>query len=165
MIFGSIKKNKNLKIISIFAFITSLTLALYVAYIAVSKTYKTVSEIVKSNNDSTITNPIECYKNWVGEMPPPNVKVIHGTYWESSHFTKEYITFLEIEAPKNWCNELFKANKMIEDTAKISPIIDAPNWFIPNDSCRVWKLPDTFQNSRYFEDTIYGKLFIYEIQL
>ena len=165
LIFGLIKKNRNLIIISIFAFITALTLVLYVAYFAVSKTYNTVGEIVKLNIDSTLTDPIDCYKNWSGEMPQHNVKVIHGTYWESAHFTKEYIAFLEIEAPKYWCHELFKVNKMIEDTARISPIIDAPNWFIPNDSCRVWKLPNSFQNSRYFEDTINGKLFIYEIQL
>jgi hypothetical protein len=38
----------------------------------------------------------KCYMLWTGEKPYKDVKVIHGKYWQSVHFTREYIVYLEL---------------------------------------------------------------------
>lgn len=116
-------------------------------------------------NKTIITDPIECYKRWTGQSPPSDVKIINGSYWQSSHFTKEYILFLEIEASQLWRSEFIKQNKMVEDTVKWFKIDEAPKWFSPNEKFKIWKLSDELQHSKYFEDSVSGKMFLYEIQL
>lgn len=107
----------------------------------------------------------ECYKLWSGENAPKDVEVINGTYWESAHWSKEYIMFLELNASEDWRKEFIKQNKMILGTGHWNRPTDAPDWFKPSDSYRQWILPNDEQGSRCFEDSGSGKIFIYQIQL
>jgi len=107
----------------------------------------------------------ECYELWSGQSVPKEIKVIHGTYWESAHWSKEYIMFLELTASKEWRRRFVQQNKMIlTDDEWVKPN-GIPAWFSPSDSCRQWILPDDKTGSRCFEDSVSGKIFIYQIQL
>lgn len=107
----------------------------------------------------------ECYKLWSGESVPKDVKVINGTYWESAHWSKEYIMFLEMTASKEWRTQFVQQNKMIlTDVEWIKPN-GIPAWFKPSDSYSQWVSPNDKQGSRCFEDSASGKIFIYQIQL
>jgi hypothetical protein len=109
-------------------------------------------------------DPVQSYKYWAGSLPPSNVKVIHGKYWQSAHWSKEYIMYLELEAPTNWINQFNIQNnlKPADDAALPS---DAPSWFKPSKTVRVFKQAGSDQGSRYFEDPLAGKMFVYEVQL
>jgi len=118
-----------------------------------------------SCSDKRSNNPNEVYRLWSYEDPPKEVKVLKGKYWESAHITKEYVMYLELQALEGWRKGFIKKNKLILDTAKMSLPSDAPKWFQPSKDSRIWKPFDFDQGSRYFEDTVTQKFFIYEIQL
>ena len=118
-----------------------------------------VSCTEKNTND-----PIATYKLWAGEAPK-DVQVINGKYWQSSHWTKEYIMYLELKASPLWMNEFIKQNNLVESKERMAIPFDAPVWFKPNDSFKSLKQSEYGQGSAYFEDTLNGKMFIYEIQL
>lgn len=107
----------------------------------------------------------ECYKLWSGENAPKDVEVINGTYWESAHWSKEYIMFLELNASENWRKQFIKQNNMILVSDQWTQPADIPDWFKPSDSYRQWVSPNDKQGSRCFEDSVSGKIFIYQIQL
>ncbi|HLO37051.1 MAG TPA: hypothetical protein VK173_01035 [Lacibacter sp.] len=107
----------------------------------------------------------DCYRLWSGVKPPKEINVLNGSYWQSAHFTKEYILFLEIKANDEWVKQFIKENKLIPTGGNWWQPDDTPEWFKPTQSSKQWKLPDQQSDSRYFEDTIAGKLFLYEIQL
>lgn len=116
-------------------------------------------------SEKSSTNAEECYRLWSGMKPPKEVKVLNGSYWQSSHFTKEYIMFLELEATDEWRKLMRENNKFVlaeDDWEKPS---DAPVWFTPARSLQKWKRKDDYSESRYFEDTIAKKFYFYEIQL
>jgi len=71
------------------------------------------------------------YRSWAGQSPPESVRVINGRYWQSSHFTKEYILYLELKAPKDWIREFIILNKLTEYHGRTSLQSDAPGWFRP----------------------------------
>jgi hypothetical protein len=110
-------------------------------------------------------DPIESYKFWAGEKPSKDVKVIHGKYWQSGHFTKEYIMYLELNASSNWINELIRQNNLIPDTTKVILPGDAPSWFVPKKSQKAYIHSGFDQGSIYFIDSLNRHLLIYEIQL
>lgn len=116
-----------------------------------------------SEKRSDVAN--ECYKLWAGERVPKEVKAINGLYWESSHWSKEFIVFLEIIASKEWRKQFIEQNKMILATDLWIRPDDIPDWFKPSDSFRQWILSNDKQGSRCFEDSVSGKVFIYQIQL
>ncbi len=62
------------------------------------------------------TNPTEVYRLWSGTQPPKEIKVLNGKYWQSAHWTKEYILFLELEAGKKFWEDLKKSKNLIIDT-------------------------------------------------
>lgn len=95
------------------------------------------------------------------------MKVINGKYWESGHFTKEYIMFLEIETDKYFWNKFKQENQLVIDTIKNeNRMSEKPKWFTPSENSIQYKLNDNFdQGSRYYEDLINNKIYIYEIQL
>ncbi len=107
----------------------------------------------------------ECYELWSGQSTPKEIKVIHGTYWESAHWSKEYIMFLELAASNEWRRHFIQQNKMILAGDEWTKPNNIPDWFKPSGSSRQWILPDSKEGSRCFEDSVSGKLFIYEIQL
>ena len=109
--------------------------------------------------------PDESFEYWSGETVPKDLKVIEGQYWQSAHWTREYISYLKLKPTKNWWAEFIKQNSLILDTVNWNPPSDKPNWFIPPSCCIKWQTGDDFQGFRYFQDTLTSDFYIYEIQL
>jgi hypothetical protein len=84
---------------------------------------------LSSCSPKTSENPSEVYQLWAGEKPSKNLKVLHGKYWQSGHFTKEYIMFMELRAPNDWIQEFIVQNKLKPATEPIALPSDAPLWF------------------------------------
>ena len=110
-------------------------------------------------------NPGEVYRLWAGERPPEDVKVLKGRYWQSAHFAKEYIVYMKIEAPREWIEEFIDLNKLKRETEDREIPSDAPDWFKPPQKDIVWA-PSGFGNgSKYFIDSAFTHIFLYEVQL
>jgi hypothetical protein len=73
--------------------------------------------------------------------------------------------YLELYAPQNWIKEYVKQNALIKDTTGTSLPKDKPHWFTPNKDYSVLKPQEGSESSLYFEDTLNGHMFIYEVQL
>lgn len=110
-------------------------------------------------------DPIEAYKSWAGETPAGNIEVVHGKYWQSEHWSKEYIMYLELTAPGEWRTRFITQNKLVETKLEYPLPSDAPGWFRPDKNFRTLAPATPDQGSVYYEDTATGKMFIYEIQL
>ncbi len=112
-------------------------------------------------------DPLEVYRLWSGnDNPPKGVHLIHGKYWQSAHFTKEYIMYLELNATSLWRNEFIKQNNLVykKDTT-IGLEQDAPPWFTPATTFKIF-IPSGFnEGSVYYNDSVSDRMFIYEIQL
>ncbi len=123
--------------------------------------------LLTSCSEKTSTNPNEVYQLWSGIQPNKEVKVINGKYWESAHWTKEYIMFLELETePQFWTNFKEQNNLIIDTVQNDYSISDKPEWFKPSKSSKKYKINDNIdQGSRYYQDSINSKIYIYEIQL
>ena len=118
-----------------------------------------------SCSEKKTTDPVKSYEYWSGSKPPSSVKVIHGKYWQSAHFTKEFILYMELRAPRFWIDQFIIQNKLIEDSGHAAPPPDAPIWFHPNKNFQVFKQKEFSEGSLVFEDTAAGRMFLYEIQL
>jgi hypothetical protein len=94
---------------------------------SLSLTFITI--LLSSCSPKTSENPSEVYQLWAGEKPSKNLKVLHGKYWQSGHFTKEYIMFMELRAPNDWIQEFIVQNKLKPATEPIALPSDAPLWF------------------------------------
>ncbi len=121
--------------------------------------------LVTSCGAISTDNPKESYQHWTGDTPPQDMKVIEGHYWQSGHWTREYIVYLKLQPTKTWWTEFIRQNKLIADTIQWTQPGDAPKWFTPPSDCLKWKTGDDFQGSRYLSDTLTGNYYIYEIQL
>jgi hypothetical protein len=113
----------------------------------------------------TSENPTEVYRLWNGEKPSNEIKVLNGKYWQSGHFTKEYIMYLELKAPKDWIKEFIVQNKLKQISETVALPLDAPAWFKPTATFQGWEPTDFSQGSTYYIDSANGHLMIYEIQL
>ena len=112
------------------------------------------------------TDPIETYRFWAGVDPPGDLKVLKGQYWQSAHWTKEYIMYLKLKPTKEWWNKYVEQNHLTIDKAKWARPGEAPPWFEPTEnSIRYGGGGEFDQGSRYFRDTLTGECYIYEIQL
>ncbi|MDQ7918660.1 hypothetical protein RBU60_13860 [Mesonia sp. MT50] len=122
--------------------------------------------LFSSCSEIKTSEPTEVYSYWSGSKPPENLKVIQGEYWESVHWSKEYIMSLKFEAPENWWNEFTTQNELEIDTVEWSKPNDFPNWFTPSKNSIQYKSNNRFdQGSRYFRDRSNGECYIYEVQL
>ncbi len=112
-------------------------------------------------------NAKEAYKYWIKSDANSEVKIINGKYWQSPHWSLEYELFLELYPTENWWKEFKKQNNLIIDNLKNQEFQNKkPYWFKPTKNFIEYKVDDNFdQGSRYFRDTLSGKVFIYEIQL
>jgi len=126
-----------------------------------------VISLLTSCSEKISTNPNEIYQLWSGNKPTDEIKVINGKYWESAHWSREYILFLELETDKKFWTEFKNQNNLIIDTTKFDySISEKPNWFNPSKKSIKYKINDNFdQGSRYYQDSTSNKIFIYEIQL
>lgn len=111
------------------------------------------------------SNPIESYRFWAGEDPTDDIEVLNGQYWQSAHWTKEYILYLKIKPTYTWWNEFVKQNHLQVDKEKWTKPADSPNWFLPGNKFEVYKPSDDFNDSRYFWNNSTGDCYFYEIQL
>jgi hypothetical protein len=108
----------------------------------------------------------ETFKYWSGVEAPVDFELLNGQYWQSPHFTKEYIMYLKFKPTKEWWDNYLNYNSMSVDKKNWSVPNDAPAWFKPSENSVRYYASDNFvQGSRYFRDTITGIAFIYEIQL
>jgi hypothetical protein len=115
----------------------------------------------KKTNDAN-----EAFKYWSGSDASADVELLNGEYYESPHFTKEYIMYLKFKPTKQWWLEYLKYNSITIDKKAWTIPDDAPTWFNPSEnSLRYWRKDDFDQGSRYFFDTTTGISYIYEIQL
>jgi len=121
--------------------------------------FSLISCVEKKTDD-----PVKSYKFWSGEAPGKDIQVIHGKYWQSASFSKEYIVYLEIVANPDWKQQYINQNHLVSTNEDILFPTDAPLWFNPQKNFKMWKqLSDN--SSRYFEDLKTGHLFIFEEQL
>ena len=133
-----------------------------------AKTYLTfivlVSASVLFNSciEVNTTDPESAYKHWTGAAPPSDLKLLKAQYWQSPHWTKEYILYFEILPTKRWWHEYVEANHLTIDTASWTPPEQVPTWFRPSNNCIKYNLS---AYSAYFRDTISGHCYIYEMQL
>jgi hypothetical protein len=110
-------------------------------------------------------DPYKSYEYWAGQKAPRTLKVINGQYWQSPHFTLEYILYLQVRPTKSWWTSFIKENNFVPDTNQWTPNDDAPKWFNPPKTCLKWKTADDFQGSRLLQDTVTKECYIYLIQL
>lgn len=113
-----------------------------------------------------ITTDLEqVYKYWSGLSAPADLELLEGQYWQSAHWTKEYIMFLKFKPTKEWWASFLDQNQLLIDNQWVRPS-NAPEWFTPSDKTVMYSSGDTFeQGSRYFRDTLTNECYIYEIQL
>jgi len=114
--------------------------------------------------EKTIENANEVYKLWSGRKPTAEVKIIHGKYWESAHWSKEYMMFLEMKASKDWVEAFVKQNHLLPDTTRIE-IVNHPVWFTPSRGFLVFRRENDFNGSRYYFNLKQDHIFIFETQL
>ncbi len=107
----------------------------------------------------------ETFKYWAGEEPWEGIDVRNGQYWSSSHFTKEYIMYMEVIVPiemaLSFINDKYNRLELVDEEVKFPS--DAPEWFQPPTNYKEYKGGN--QGSKYFINTETGHMFMYEIQL
>jgi hypothetical protein len=110
-------------------------------------------------------DPTDSYNYWAGVKPTNDIKVLKGRYWQSAHWTREYILYLKFKATNKWWDEFVKQNQLQIDNKNWNKSSDSPDWFQVADNIEIYKHADDFNNSRYFRDSVTGECYIYEIQL
>lgn len=92
-------------------------------------------------------------KNWrraFGEETPAGVSVVHSRYWESNHFTREYLYYFVVRASPEWRDAFLKKRGLFPVKASearsyrsIRPNSDIPKWFVPDpvERYEAWDLP------------------------
>lgn len=123
------------------------------------------SLLLTSCSETRTDDPIDSYKYWAGTEPTGDVKVLNGQYWQSAHWTKEYILYLQIKPTDKWWDEFVKQNQLKVDNEDWVKSSDSPEWFQLTDNVEIYKPADDFNDSRYFRDKVTGECYIYEIQL
>jgi hypothetical protein len=122
--------------------------------------------LLASCSEIKTDNAVETYKYWTGTDPTKDIGLINGQYWQSSHWTKEYIMYLKIKPTDQWLDSFLKQNQLVIDKRNWTKPDDAPSWFKPSDnSVRYSDGKDFDQGTRYICDSTYRICYIYEIQL
>jgi len=125
----------------------------------------TILSLVSCSEINT-TNPTETYKYWSGTNAPSDLELLNGQYWQSSHWTREYIMYLKFKPSDTWWNEFIQQNQISINKGDRIMLSDAPTWFNPTEnSTRFGGNNDFDQGSIYFRDSLTGVCYIYEIQL
>ena len=121
---------------------------------------------LSSCSEINTTNPTKTYKYWSGTNAPSDLELLNGQYWQSSHWTREYIMYLKFKPSDKWWNEFIQQNQISIDKGDWIMPGDVPTWFNPSEnSIRFGGNSNFDQGSRYFKDTLTGVCYIYEIQL
>jgi len=97
------------------------------------------------------TDPAKAFKYWSGVNPPDELKLLRAQYWESPHFSKEYILYLSFESSDEEWNSYVDYNSLVLTDHIPDVPLDAPNWFQPRSTSEVYSQSGSFDNgSRYF---------------
>ncbi|WP_264550602.1 hypothetical protein [Flavobacterium sp. N2038] len=122
--------------------------------------------LLTSCSEINTTNTNEVFRYWDGKNPPSDIQVLRGQYWQSGHWTTEYIVYLKFKSTEEWWNKFLKEKNLFADKNNWTLPGDAPGWFRPsNHSVRFGTIDDFDQGSGYFRDPITKVCYIYEIQL
>jgi hypothetical protein len=107
----------------------------------------------------------ETFRYWAGTDAPADLELLNGQYWQSQHFSKEYIMYLKFKPTQDWWNKYVNFNSISEDQGSWNFPNDAPTWFYPSkNSVRYGRGDELDQDSRYFRDSLTGICYIYEVQ-
>jgi len=109
--------------------------------------------------------PSKAYENWANQVPPENVEVINGKYWQSAHWTLEYMAYLEIKTDSVWVNKLLENSKYVVSEKAIRFSSDKPEWFNPPKSYQVYVSDRRNIDSAFFVSTDKRHIFIFDIQI
>lgn len=116
--------------------------------------------------ETKTSNAKDTFKYWAGANPTADLELLNGQYWQSAHWTKEYIMYLKFKPTNIWWDEFLNQNLISVDKDNWTIPSDAPTWFKPSENSVRYGGGDDFdQGSRYFRDTKTGICYIYEIQL
>jgi len=108
----------------------------------------------------------DAYQYWSGTKPSAEIHVEKAQYWQSAHFTKEYILYLKLKPDAEWWKKFIQQNALEIKDAMWTDAEDTPDWFKPSTHSIQHGTKGFFdQGSRYFRDTLTGECYIYEIQL
>src|SRR3982750_2799402 len=58
------------------------------------------------------TDPDLAYEYWAGNKPPKRIKVINGRYLQSSHLSRAFTLYLEVQATPDWREKFIQQNKL-----------------------------------------------------
>jgi hypothetical protein len=117
---------------------------------------------IKTNNTTAI------YKYWAGTNPSSDIELLQGQYWQSAHWTGEYVMYLKFKSTGRWWDTFLKKQHLVIDNTNWTLPADAPRWFKPSKKAiRFGNFDvDGFdQGARYFRDPLTQVCYIYEIQL
>jgi len=120
---------------------------------------------LSSCNEINTTDNEEAFENWIGAKSGSDVEVLQAKYWQSAHWTKEYIVYLKIKPSDEWWSQFVAQNGLMLDTTQWFVPSDKPDWFTPPNTSKVYGFNEDYNNSRYFQDSLSGVWYIYEIQL
>lgn len=123
------------------------------------------SFILVSCSETRTNDPTDSYMYWAGTKPANDLKVLHGRYWQSGHWTKEYVLYLHLKPTDKWWDEFVKQNQLQKDNEDWTKPTDSPDWFQRKRDVEIYKPAGDFNDSRYFRDKANGECYIYEIQL
>ncbi len=123
------------------------------------------SVLLTSCSEVRTDDPIDSYKYWAGTKPPKDLEIIQAKYWQSAHWTKEYILYLKLKPTEEWWSELVNQNNLIKDTGQWTIPTDSPEWFRLPDNVTLYRPENDFYQSRFFRDNQTGECYIYDIQL
>lgn len=131
--------------------------------------------LLTSCDEINTNDPEKVYYHWADGGAPTGVELQKGRYWQSAHWTKEYVMFLQLKPTQEWWRNFkvinrFEGHRIDKVGVSRSEIfeveppdwIEKPDWFTPDQGSEVY---GQFGGSKYFWDTKNEMLFIYEIQL
>jgi hypothetical protein len=131
--------------------------------------------VLISCSEIKTSDPIATYDYWMKDYIPDDVEILNGEYWESAHWSKEYVVYMKLRPSMEWWDKFRTAydltNNRIDEIgvekAEIFKIDDPqwlkkPIWFRPATNSEVF---GQFGGSKYFWDSKNKILYIYEIQL
>ncbi|MGV8993360.1 MAG: hypothetical protein ACOH1O_04605 [Flavobacterium sp.] len=115
--------------------------------------------------ETNTTDAVQAYTYWACSKPSSEIKLIKGQYWQSPHWSKEYILYLKFKPSKLWRSEFIKQNNLVVDETEWTMPMNSPSWFNPSEKSIRYSIRDNFGDSSYFFEVETGIFYIYEIQL
>jgi len=116
--------------------------------------------------EKNTSDPETAFKYWSGNTAPSELHLRKAKYWESSHWTKEYVIYLELEPDVELWNDYIKSNSLSINDRKWVKQKGTPTWFNPPSNSTSWSSMNALgQGTRFFKDENSGVCWIYDIQL